>query len=74
MCTCSGQSSLYGIQERQLLIMQYVEEAKLHAEIWYDEVRATAAKEGIKVSTETIIDAASAADSIVKFTTRQRLI
>ena len=54
-----------------LVIARYIEEAKRHAEMWYDEVRSMAAKVGIKVATETVLDVASVADSIVNYAARQ---
>ncbi len=56
-----------------LVILRYVEEAKRHAETWYDDVRAIAAKEGVKVSAETVLDVASAADSIVNYGIKQEV-
>jgi nucleotide-binding universal stress UspA family protein len=50
-----------------LVIMHYIEEAKRNADMWYKDLGDTAANEGIKFSTETILDIASAADSIVKY-------
>lgn len=54
-----------------LVIARYIEEAKRHAEMWYDNVRTVAATDGIKVATETILDVASAADSIVNYASKQ---
>lgn len=50
-----------------LVIVHYIEEAKRHAEMWYKEMGDLAAKEGVKFSTETILDIVSAADSVVKY-------
>ena len=50
-----------------LVIMHYIEEAKRHADMWYADLGDMAAKEGVKFSAETILDIASAADSIVKY-------
>lgn len=50
-----------------LVIMHYIEEAKRHAEMWYMDVGNMAVKEGVKFSTDTILDIVSAADSIVNY-------
>lgn len=50
-----------------LVIMHYIEEAKRHADMWYMNVGDMAVKEGIKCSADTILDVASAADSIVNY-------
>jgi nucleotide-binding universal stress UspA family protein len=50
-----------------LVIMRYIDEAKLHAEMWYRNMGDTASQEGVKFSAETILDIVSAADSIVKY-------
>lgn len=48
-------------------IIHYIEEAKRNAEMWYMNVGDMAVKEGVKFSTETILDISSAADSIVNY-------
>ncbi|AFU58955.1 putative UspA domain protein [Candidatus Nitrososphaera gargensis Ga9.2] len=50
-----------------LVIVRYIEEAKRHSEMWYKNLGELAAKEGVKASSETILDIASAADSIIKY-------
>ena len=50
-----------------LVIMHYIEEAKRHAEMWYMNAGDMASKEGVKFSAESILDIASAADSIVNY-------
>jgi len=50
-----------------IVIVRYIGEAKRHAEMWYDDIRDMAVKEGVKFSAETILDVASAADSIVNY-------
>jgi len=50
-----------------LVIVHYIEEAKRHADMWYKDMGDLAVKEGVKFSTETILDIVSAADSIVKY-------
>jgi len=48
-------------------IIHYIEEAKRHAEMWYLNVGEMAVKEGVKFSSETILDISSAADAIVNY-------
>lgn len=50
-----------------LVITHYIEEAKRHAEMWYMNAGDIASKEGVRFSAETILDIASAADSIVNY-------
>ena len=50
-----------------LVIMHYIDEAKRHAEMWYKKAGDVASKEGVKFSSETILDVASPADSIVNY-------
>ncbi|MEM3094565.1 MAG: universal stress protein [Nitrososphaera sp.] len=50
-----------------LVIVRYIEEAKRHADSWYKTLGDEAAKEGVKFSADTILDIASAADSIIKY-------
>lgn len=57
----------------ELVVTHYIEEAKHHAEMWYMGVGDMASKEGVKFSTETILDVASAADSIVNMPGTKRL-
>jgi nucleotide-binding universal stress UspA family protein len=46
---------------------EYVEELKKTAENWYDEVRRTAEKAGVRVHGDTIFDVVSATDSIINY-------
>jgi nucleotide-binding universal stress UspA family protein len=55
-----------------IMIATYLEEAKKHAEMWYMNAGDTASKEGVKFSAETILDVASAADSIVNYAGRKK--
>jgi nucleotide-binding universal stress UspA family protein len=50
-----------------LVIMHYIDEAKRHAEMWYTNTGNEASKEGVKFSTETVLDVASVADTIVNY-------
>lgn len=49
------------------IIVHYIEEAKRHAQMWFAELGNFAKKEGVKFSSESILDVASAADSIVNY-------
>ncbi len=49
------------------LILYYIEEAKQRAEVWYANVGDMAVKNGVKFSSDTILDITSAADSIVNY-------
>jgi nucleotide-binding universal stress UspA family protein len=55
-----------------IMIATYLEEAKRHAEMWFMNAGDTASKEGVKFSVETILDVASAADSIVNYAERKK--
>jgi nucleotide-binding universal stress UspA family protein len=55
-----------------LVIARYLEEAKRHAEMWYDDVREMAAKDGIDIAAETVLDVASTADAIVNYAERKK--
>jgi nucleotide-binding universal stress UspA family protein len=50
-----------------LLIRQYTEDAKKEAQKWYDEVNAIAAKAGVRMRTETLLDVASVVDNIISY-------
>jgi len=50
-----------------LVIMQYIDEAKRHAEMWYMNAGDMASKEDVKFSTETVLNVASIADTIVNY-------
>jgi nucleotide-binding universal stress UspA family protein len=56
-----------------LVITHYIEEAKRHAEMWYMNAGDMASKEDVKFSVETILDIASAADSIVKYAENKKV-
>jgi nucleotide-binding universal stress UspA family protein len=56
-----------------LVIMHYIEEAKMHAEAWYAKAGDMASKEGVRFSSETILDIASPADSIVTYAERKKV-
>ncbi|HXV45510.1 MAG TPA: universal stress protein [Nitrososphaera sp.] len=50
-----------------LVIMHYIEEAKKHAEMWFTNAGDIASKERVKFSSETVLDVASVADTIVTY-------
>ena len=50
-----------------IMITAYIKEARELAELWYVNAGNMASKEGVKFVAETILDVASAADSIVNY-------
>jgi nucleotide-binding universal stress UspA family protein len=50
-----------------VMITAYIKEARELAELWYVNAGNMASNEGVKFVAETILDVASAADSIVNF-------
>ena len=50
-----------------VMITAYIKEARELAELWYVSAGNMASKEGVKFMAETILDVASAADSIVNY-------
>ena len=50
-----------------IMISSYIKEATEHAELWYLNAGNMASEQGVKFMTETILDVASAADSIVNY-------
>lgn len=49
------------------LLATYLEEAKRHADQWFDQVQEMASKTGVKVTSETLLDVASIADVIINY-------
>ncbi len=49
------------------MISAYIAEAKRHAEMWYMNAGDMASKDNVKFTTETILEVASPADSIVNY-------
>jgi nucleotide-binding universal stress UspA family protein len=45
----------------------YKDEAKLHAGMWYGSIGDTASKEGVKFSSETLLNMVSVAEAIVRY-------
>jgi len=54
-----------------LAVTQYIDASKSMAGKWYEQVKADASKQDVKVTGETILDVASPADSIVNYAERQ---
>jgi len=54
-----------------LAVTQYIDASKSMAGQWYEQVKADATKQDVKVTGETILDVASPADSIVNYAERQ---
>jgi len=54
-----------------LAVTQYIDASRSMAEKWYEQVKADALKQDVKVTSETILDVASPADSIVNYAERQ---
>lgn len=54
------------------MLVHYIEDAKRRAEEWYADIADKASKEGVKLSSETVLDIASAADSIVNYAERNK--
>jgi nucleotide-binding universal stress UspA family protein len=50
-----------------VVILRYIEEAKRVAEEWHKTAGDVASREGVKFSSETILDVASAADAILSY-------
>ncbi len=53
-------------------VTSYIDEAKKHAEEWFSQVRAMAAKEDIKVRADTIFNLPSIAESIITYAAEQK--
>ena len=51
---------------------RHIEEAKKHTQEWFSEVKAMARKEGITVTSDTIFNLPSAAESIISCATEQK--
>jgi nucleotide-binding universal stress UspA family protein len=56
-----------GYSSMGLLVTRYIEEAKNLTEGWYKRVKEMAQKEGVKVTSETLLEITSAVDSIVNY-------
>jgi nucleotide-binding universal stress UspA family protein len=56
-----------------MLIQQFMEAAEKEAQKWYDEVNAIAAKAGVKMRAETLLDVVSIVDSITSYAERNNV-
>jgi nucleotide-binding universal stress UspA family protein len=55
-----------------VVVTRYIDEAKKHTEEWFSQVRAMAAKESIKVTSDTIFNLPSVAESIIGYAAEQK--
>jgi nucleotide-binding universal stress UspA family protein len=55
-----------------IAVLQYIEEAKRTAEEWFKVAGESASAEGVKCSSETVLDVASAADAILNYAEGKR--
>lgn len=53
-------------------VTHYIDETKKHAEEWFSQVKAMAAKEGIKVTADTIFNLPSVPESIISYAVEQK--
>jgi nucleotide-binding universal stress UspA family protein len=53
-------------------INRYMDEAKKHTEEWFSQVKAMAAKEDIKITSNTIFNLPSVAESIISYAAEQK--
>ncbi len=53
-------------------VTSYIEEAKKRAEEWFSQVKSMAAKEGVKVRSDTIFNLPSVAESIISYAAEQK--
>jgi nucleotide-binding universal stress UspA family protein len=57
-----------------LTVTRYIDEAKKQTEEWFSQVRAMAAKEGVKIkAADTIFNLPSVAESIVNYASEQKV-
>ena len=55
-----------------LTVTRYIDEAKKQTEEWFSQVKSKAAKQGVKVTAETIFNLHSVAESIINFASEQK--
>lgn len=55
-----------------LTVTRYISEAKKQAEEWFSQVKSKAAKQGIKVTADTIFNLPSVAESILNYASEQK--
>jgi nucleotide-binding universal stress UspA family protein len=56
-----------------MMISSYIKEATELAELWYINAGNMASEQGVKFTAETILDVASAADSIVNYAENKKV-
>ena len=55
-----------------LTVPRYIQEAKKQTDEWFSQVERKAAKEGVKVTSETIFNLPSVAESIINYASEQK--
>ena len=55
-----------------LTVPRYIQEAKKQTDEWFSQVKSRAAKEGVKITAETIFSPPSVAESIINYASEQR--
>jgi nucleotide-binding universal stress UspA family protein len=56
-----------------MYIRRYIEDAKMEAEGWYNEVSTVAKRAGIKISAETLINVSSVVDAITSYAVKNNI-
>lgn len=55
-----------------LTVPRYIQEAKKQTDEWFSQVKSRAAKEGVKITAETIFSPPSVAESIINYASEQK--
>lgn len=55
-----------------LTVPRYIQEAKKQTDEWFSQVKSRAAKEGVKITAETIFSPPSVAESIINYASKQK--
>jgi nucleotide-binding universal stress UspA family protein len=55
-----------------LTVPRYIQEAKKQTDEWFSQVKSRAAKEGVKITAETIFSPPSVAESIINYALEQK--
>ena len=55
-----------------LTVPRYIQEAKKQTDEWFSQVKSSAAKEGVKITAETIFSPPSVAESIINYASEQK--
>lgn len=58
---------IYGLDRPAIIIETFYEEARKLAEKWFTSVRSLTMKEGVKISTDIILDVTSIAETIIEY-------